>query len=96
MKIRAFITHKKTEHFQDCQDRFCVNADTKSAAVSDGMSQSILGHLQIPVASLTKETAYSVEEKLRIVNSTQQSSEVFYFGIKGLSISIRLAVNKVI
>lgn len=41
MKIRAFITHKKAEQFQDCQDRFCVNPDTKSVAVSDGMSQSI-------------------------------------------------------
>lgn len=41
MKIRAFLTHKKAEQFQDCQDRFFVNSDTKSVAVSDGMSQSI-------------------------------------------------------
>ena len=40
MKIRAFITHKKAEHFIDCQDRFSINPDTKSVAVSDGMSQS--------------------------------------------------------
>ena len=40
MKIRAFITHKKAEHFKDCQDRFSVNSGTKSVAVSDGMSQS--------------------------------------------------------
>lgn len=40
MKIRAFITHKKAEHFHDCQDRFSINCDTKSVAVSDGMSQS--------------------------------------------------------
>lgn len=40
MKIRAFITHKKAEHFKDCQDRFSINVDTKSVAVSDGMSQS--------------------------------------------------------
>lgn len=40
MRIRAFITHKKAEHFKDCQDRFSINADTKSVAVSDGMSQS--------------------------------------------------------
>lgn len=40
MKIRAFITHKKAEHFNDCQDRFSINPDTKSVAVSDGMSQS--------------------------------------------------------
>ena len=40
MRIRAFITHKKAEHFKDCQDRFSINVDTKSVAVSDGMSQS--------------------------------------------------------
>ena len=40
MKIRAFITHKKAERFHDCQDRFSINCDTKSVAVSDGMSQS--------------------------------------------------------
>ena len=40
MKIRAFITHKVKEKFTDCQDRFSINPDTKSVAVSDGMSQS--------------------------------------------------------
>lgn len=40
MKIRAFITHKKAECFKDCQDRFCVNLDTKSIAVSDGMGST--------------------------------------------------------
>ena len=41
MLVSAFITHKKAERFADCQDRFSVNPDTKSIAVSDGMSQSI-------------------------------------------------------
>lgn len=41
MLVSAFITHKKAERFADCQDRFSVNRDTKSIAVSDGMSQSI-------------------------------------------------------
>ena len=40
MKISAFITHKKSERYSDCQDRFSVSKDTKSIAVSDGMSQS--------------------------------------------------------
>jgi hypothetical protein len=40
MKIRAFITHKLKENYADCQDRFGVNPDAKSIAVSDGMSQS--------------------------------------------------------
>ena len=37
MKIKAFITHKQAELFSNCQDRFGVNVDTKSVAVSDGM-----------------------------------------------------------
>ena len=40
MDIRAFITHKKAEHFADCQDRFSISSDTKSVAIADGMSQS--------------------------------------------------------
>ena len=40
MDIRAFITHKEAETFSDCQDRFSINSDTKSVAVSAGMSQS--------------------------------------------------------
>ena len=40
MNIRAFITHKLAEHFSDCQDRFCINQNTKSVALADGMSQS--------------------------------------------------------
>ncbi|MBR1788150.1 MAG: protein phosphatase 2C domain-containing protein [Bacteroidaceae bacterium] len=40
MKTRAFITHKQAEKNADCQDRFGVNPDTKSIAVSDGMGSS--------------------------------------------------------
>lgn len=41
MKIRAFITHKLSEHYSECQDRFCINSDSHAIAVSDGMSQSV-------------------------------------------------------
>lgn len=41
MKIRAFITHKLSEHYSECQDRFCINRDNHAIAVSDGMSQSV-------------------------------------------------------
>lgn len=44
MKLKAFITHKLAEEYQDCQDRFIINSNTKSVAVSDGMSQSIFPH----------------------------------------------------
>lgn len=40
MVIRAFITHKQAELFSDCQDRFGINPDTKSIAVSDGMGST--------------------------------------------------------
>ena len=41
MKIRAFITHKLSERYSECQDRFCINSDNHAIAVSDGMSQSV-------------------------------------------------------
>ena len=41
MKVRAFITHKLSERYADCQDRLSINVDRRTVAVSDGMSQSI-------------------------------------------------------
>ena len=41
MKVRAFITHKLSERYSDCQDRFAIDEARRSVAVSDGMSQSI-------------------------------------------------------
>lgn len=40
MNIRAYITHKQAENFSDCQDRFGVNPETRSIAVSDGMGST--------------------------------------------------------
>jgi len=40
MIIRAFITHKLKEYYAYCQDRFGINADTNSIAVSDGMGST--------------------------------------------------------
>lgn len=45
MRIRAFITHKLSESYSDCQDRFSINPDSQRIAVSDGMSQSIFPEL---------------------------------------------------
>ena len=39
MKIRAFITHKLAEKYEDCQDSYSIS--NNAIAVSDGMSQSI-------------------------------------------------------
>lgn len=61
MKVRVFITYKKAEHFQDCQDRFSVNCDTKSVAVSDGVSQSIFQKIwaEILVDAYTESRAWN-------------------------------------
>jgi len=40
MKIRAFITQKIKEEIRDCQDRFSINGETNSIAVSDGMGST--------------------------------------------------------
>lgn len=37
MIVRAFITHKLSENYADCQDRFGINPNNKSIALSDGM-----------------------------------------------------------
>ena len=41
MRVRAFISPKGAETENDCQDRFSINPETGSVAVSDGMSQSL-------------------------------------------------------
>ena len=40
MRARGFVVPKACEQSSDCQDRFSINAETGSAAVCDGMSQS--------------------------------------------------------
>lgn len=58
MVIRAFITHKRAEQFAECQDRFGVNPDTKSIAVSDGMGSTWQQMIwaQLLVDTYTKST----------------------------------------
>lgn len=41
MVIKAYIYHKRSEKYSDCQDCFGVNLQNNRIAVSDGMSQSI-------------------------------------------------------
>ena len=41
IKIKAFITHKKAEKFEDCQDSFAIDKENLSIAIADGISQSI-------------------------------------------------------
>jgi len=41
MVIRAFLTHKLSERYKDCQDSFDILVHNKAIAVADGISQSI-------------------------------------------------------
>ena len=65
MIIRAFITHKQAELFTDCQDRFGVNKDTKSIAVSDGMGatwqQKIWAQLLVETFTDNKDWIPTIE-----------------------------------
>ncbi len=73
MEIRAFITHKKAETFLDCQDRFSINIDTKSMAVSDGMSQSFFQKIwaEILATSFTEKKEWDLcdEHSDSVLNS---------------------------
>ena len=66
MKIRAFITHKKCEHYSDCQDRFYIHEDNRIIAVSDGMSQSIFPEYWAEILSEQYATTGHCSEEDRI------------------------------
>lgn len=75
MLVSAFITHKKAERFADCQDRFSVNPDTKSIAVSDGMSQSIFQKFW---AQILAEKYTSTNDWVPIIESVRELSPLWY------------------
>lgn len=58
MLVKAFITHKLSEKYKDCQDRFSLNVDKFTVAVSDGMSESIFPHYWAEILS----DAYAEEQ----------------------------------
>lgn len=66
MRIRAYITHKPSEHYADCQDRFCINKDNKTIAISDGMSQSIFPEYWAEILSVHYAKTGHCSEKDRI------------------------------
>lgn len=51
MLIRAFITHKRNELYSDCQDCFRINTETKTLAISDGVTQSFFSDIWAGVLS---------------------------------------------
>jgi hypothetical protein len=75
MKIKAFITHKLKESFSDCQDRFCINYETKSIALSDGMSES--WHQKIWAKLLVEKYASNKDWVPTIASVKELSSEWF-------------------
>jgi len=75
MKIKAFITHKLKESFSDCQDRFSINYETKSIALSDGMSES--WHQKIWAKLLVEKFANNLDWVPNIASVKELSSEWF-------------------
>lgn len=51
--IKAFITHKRSEKFADCQDSYSISLEHSSISVADGMTQSMLPKVWADL--LTKE-----------------------------------------
>lgn len=39
--VNAYITHKKSELYSDCQDSYAISTDNKAIAIADGVSQSL-------------------------------------------------------
>lgn len=39
--IKAYITHKKSELYSDCQDSYAISTQNKAIAIADGVSQSL-------------------------------------------------------
>ncbi|MBQ9312129.1 MAG: hypothetical protein IJ213_03685 [Bacteroidales bacterium] len=64
MDIRGFILPKEGELFSSCQDRFCVNSDTKSIAISDGTTSGGLYQglwADLLVNNFTKKESWDAE-----------------------------------
>lgn len=61
MKVRAYITHKLSERYEDCQDAYYIDAANNSIAVSDGMSQSIFPRLwaELITESFAKDNSWN-------------------------------------
>jgi hypothetical protein len=73
MRIRAFLTHKLSEKYKDCQDSFAINLKTHSIAIADGISQSIFPKIWADLLTNNfvsdSNVSYKIEEnidKLRI------------------------------
>ena len=102
MKISAFITHKKSESYRDCQDRFSVNKDTKSIAVSDGMSQSYQQKIwaTLLVESYTSGNLFAVTDDKLDELRIQWKKQVLEFieslkTIPGKEYLVRMNINAV-
>lgn len=79
MKVRSFITHKLCEHYADCQDRFSINEDTRTIAVSDGMSQSIFPDYWAEILSnqYANEGHCDEEDRIKLCSSWLQRVEEY-------------------
>ena len=79
MKIRAFITQHKAEKISECQDRFAVNKETKTVAVSDGVSQSIFPDLwaKLLVECYTKKGSLQESERIELCDKWKKQVQEY-------------------
>lgn len=79
MKVRSFITHKLCEKYADCQDRFSINEDNRTIAVSDGMSQSIFPDYwaELLANQYTNEGHCDEEDRVRLCGIWLQRVEEY-------------------
>jgi serine/threonine protein phosphatase PrpC len=86
MKILAFITHKQAEFYADCQDRFGVNPDNKSIAVSDGMGstwqQKIWAQLLVDTFTKSNNWLPTHDSIKPLCNTWRQTVEFFIQHLK--------------
>ena len=87
MKVNAFITHKKAEQFIDCQDRFSVNCDTKSIALSDGMGSTWQQKIwaRILVTKFTQSESLILDQ-----NNVKELSDDWYKSVYGFIEKLKL------
>lgn len=91
MKIKAFITHKEHERFNDCQDRFSVNKDTKSIALADGMSQSIFQKIW---AQMLVENYTTIEQWEPTIDSVRELGPIWHEQVMAMIPSLMPAAQR--
>lgn len=94
MKIKAFITHKAAEQYSDCQDRFAINPDNRTIAVSDGISQSLNSKIWADI--LTKEFVkqpWGINETDNFASVHEKFSQEWKSSVENIQSSLSVAAR---